>query len=74
MILLDTLVGFGTIWYGLVLVGADRYIMARSFRYISSPNGRCKFEPLLPTDGFPPFSFGQYYVASNVESVNEKLV
>jgi hypothetical protein len=51
MILLDILVGFGTIWFGLVLVGADHCIMAHSFRYISSPNGRCQFEPLLPTDG-----------------------
>jgi hypothetical protein len=49
--LLDLFVGFGMIWFGLVLVGADHCIMARSFRYISSPNGRCQFETSF-TDGW----------------------
>jgi hypothetical protein len=50
IILLHLFVGFGTIWFGLVLVGAKSLHHGTSFSYISSPNGRCQFEPLLPTD------------------------
>jgi hypothetical protein len=41
---------WGLVRYGLVLVGAKSLHHGTSFPYISSPNGRCQFEPLLPTD------------------------